>query len=181
MTITVMLLQFSAFWRHKWYLDTILLPNLHNFVPNLHDWVGVILSNLFWIEQGAILYSYEWGLENLYLSLYLGQGWINCAWECELQCFNLSGDLLPIIGILKEAFFMQFAHSMLPSGISILCRCNHLHRPKRRPSENDKWNSYNIAMHDLVKYQDRNKMKHICRTCQYLVPNLLCRGEQKHD
>ena len=119
--ITVMRLEFRAFWRHNWYPDTILLPNLHNFVPNLHDWVDVILSNLFWIEQGAILYSYEWGLENLYLSLYLDQEWINCAWECELQCFNLSGDLLPIIGILKEAFFMQFTHSMLPSGISILC------------------------------------------------------------
>ena len=123
MTITVMMLQFSAFWRHIWYPDTILLPNLH-------DWVGVILSNLFWIEQGAILYSYEWGLENLYLSLYLGQGWINCAWECELQCFNLSGDQLPIIGILKEAFFMQFIHSILPSGISILC---HLQTKKGGP------------------------------------------------
>ena len=175
MTITVMMLQFTAFWRHNWYPDTILLPNLH-------DWVGVILSNLFWIEQGAILYSYEWCLENLYLSLYLGQGWINCAWECELQCFNLSGDLLPIIGILKEALSscnlrILYFHQEYPFYVvAIICTDQ-----KRRPSENDKWNSYNIAMHDLVKYQDRNKMKHICRTCQYLVPNLLCRGGQKHD
>ena len=31
-------------------------------------------------------------------------------------------------------------------------------------------------MHDLVKYQDRKKMKPICRTFQYPVPNLLCKG-----